>query len=285
MSGSPGCGCLPSGLSAIQHNRVVGNSFRLPGSDSDDSDDDVLSVGAVRPLTTAASQGGAGMMNDCRLHADSMDDVLSVGAMAPKNCHETCCAQLDDFDWVVPPYEPVMVLPGREMNVEIPDVGGDICVVPDEFPLVVDKTAEELLSSPLVIQTGPQVGCDPDLCLSKRNTEVDIVDIRRDIRKLSGVCPVMFDETAAVTMTLPVKVEMGSQVQEDPDVVWTERIMDLSNLDVSRDIQVLTDVDLLIIDGSDTGPLPFPVVVNTETQVDVRWEVTLGVAPSVVGCG
>ena len=32
-----------------QWNRVVGNSFRLPRSDSDDSDNDVLSVGAVRP--------------------------------------------------------------------------------------------------------------------------------------------------------------------------------------------------------------------------------------------
>ena len=95
----------------------------------------------------------------------------------------------------------------------------------------------------------------------------------------------MFDESAAVTMTLPVKVEMGSQVEEDPDVVWTERIMDLSDLDVDHDIQVLTDVDPLIIDGSDTGPLPFPVVVNTETQVDVRWEATLGVVPSVGGCG
>ena len=50
-------------------------------------------------------------MDDCRLHADSMDDVLSVGAWVPKNRHRTCCARLDDFDWVVPPYKPDMVLP------------------------------------------------------------------------------------------------------------------------------------------------------------------------------
>ena len=40
-----------------QRNRVVGNSFRLPCSDSDESDDDVLSVGTVWPLTTAAPLG------------------------------------------------------------------------------------------------------------------------------------------------------------------------------------------------------------------------------------
>ena len=100
-----------------QWNRVVGNSFRLPCSDSDDSDDDVLSVGAVRPLTTAAPLGGTIMVDDCRLLADSMDDVLSVGAWAPENRHGTRCARLDDFDWVVPPYEPDMVLPGREMKI------------------------------------------------------------------------------------------------------------------------------------------------------------------------
>ena len=96
-----------------QRSGVVGNSFRLPCSDSDDSDDDVLSVGAVRPLTTAAPLGGARMMDDCRLHADSKDNVLSVGAWAPMSRHGMCCVRFDDFDWVVSPYDPDMVLPGR----------------------------------------------------------------------------------------------------------------------------------------------------------------------------
>ena len=100
-----------------QQSRVVGNSFRLPCSDSNDSD----------------------------------ADVLSVGAWAPENRHGMCCARLYDFDWVVPPYEPDMVLPGREMNMEIPDVDRDICVLPDEFPVVVDKTAVEPLYLPVVI--------------------------------------------------------------------------------------------------------------------------------------
>ena len=46
--------------SVIQRSRVIRNSFRLPCSDSEDSDNDVLSVGAVWPLASAAPLGGAG---------------------------------------------------------------------------------------------------------------------------------------------------------------------------------------------------------------------------------
>ena len=106
-----------------QQSAAVRNSFRLPCSDSEELDDDVLSVGAVRPLATAVTLGGAGLMDDCQLHADSKDDVLSVGAWAPTNRPGTCCARLDDFDWVVPPYEPDMLLPERDMEVGVTDVG------------------------------------------------------------------------------------------------------------------------------------------------------------------
>ena len=50
-----------------------------------------------------------------------------------------CCARLDDFDWVVPPYEPDLVLPGRNVDVGVTDVGRD--VLPDVFPVVVRETA------------------------------------------------------------------------------------------------------------------------------------------------
>ena len=85
----------------------------------------MLSVGAVRPLATAAPLAGAGLMDDCQLHV-SRDDVLSVGAWASLNGPGMCCAQLDDFDGVVPPYEPDMLLPGRDMEVGVTDVGQDI---------------------------------------------------------------------------------------------------------------------------------------------------------------
>ena len=69
-----------------QRNRVVGNSSRLPCSDSDDSDDDVLLVGAVRPLTSAAPLGGTERLDDCRLQADSLDVIgrgLGLGLGEP----------------------------------------------------------------------------------------------------------------------------------------------------------------------------------------------------------
>ena len=64
----------------------------------------------------------------------------------------------------------------------------------------------------------------------------------------------MFDVTAAVPMTLPVDEEKDSQVEEGPDVL-SGRDMDMGDPDVGRDIQVLTDVGPMMIDGSDTGLL------------------------------
>ena len=155
--------------------------------------------------------------------------------------------------------------------------------MPDEFP--VDKTAVEPLFLPVVGKTGPQVGCDSDLYLSERYMEVDIVDTRRDIRNLPGVVPVMFDKMGTIPITLPVDEEKDSKIEEGPDMVWTGRDMDMGDPDVGRDIQVLMDVVPMMIDGSDNGSLSLPVVANTETQVDVRWEATLEVVPFVVGCG
>ena len=40
-------------METVTQSGTVRNSFRLPCSDSEESDDDVLSVGAVRPLATA----------------------------------------------------------------------------------------------------------------------------------------------------------------------------------------------------------------------------------------
>ena len=89
---------------------VVRKNVHLSCSDSQESDDDVQSVGAVRPLVTVAPLGVAGLINDCQLHVDSNDDVLSVGTWAPKNRPAMCCARLDDFDWVVPDCDPDTLL-------------------------------------------------------------------------------------------------------------------------------------------------------------------------------
>ena len=120
-------------------------SFRLPCCDSDNSDDDVLPAGPIRPLLTAASLGGARRDDDCRLQVDSLNDELSVETWAAENRHETCCARLDYFDWVVPPYDLDMRLPKAELDEESSDVERDVCDVLDEVPVGIDKVAVEPL--------------------------------------------------------------------------------------------------------------------------------------------
>ena len=71
---------------------AVRKDVRLSCSDSEVSDDDVLSVGAVRPLQTAAPLGGAGLKDDRQPYFDSDNDVLSVGARVPMNRPAMCCA-------------------------------------------------------------------------------------------------------------------------------------------------------------------------------------------------
>ena len=59
----------------------------------------------------------------------------------------------------------------------------------------------------------------------------------------------------------------------------------MDDTDVNRDIRLLTDVCPMMIEESATVPLSLPVVVDTETQVDVRWETTSAVVPFGDGCG
>ena len=106
---------------------AVRKYVRLLCSDSEESDNDVLSVGAVRPLTTAAPLGGAGMMDDCQQRADATDDVFSMGARGPMDRPGMCCAWLDDFDWVVPHYDPDTLLSGRDMEVGVADQSAYTC--------------------------------------------------------------------------------------------------------------------------------------------------------------
>ena len=112
---------------------------------------------------------------------------------------------------MVLPDAPDIIVPGQELDVEF-QMSIKICVLPDELPVVVDRTTIELL--PVVVQTRPQVVCHLDLDLSERYVEVDVVDTRRDIQNLPGVVPEML---AALPLTLPVDEEMDSQVEERPD--------------------------------------------------------------------
>ena len=132
-----------------------------------------------------------------------------------------------------------------------------------------DKTAVVPMTLPVDEEMGPQVDDDLD--------DPDIADIRRDVRNLPYMFPVRFDKSAAVPMSLPVDVEMGPQVDDDPDVILTGREMEVSDTDVGRDIRVLTDACPSMFEESATVPLSLSVVVNMETQVDVRWETTVAI--------
>ena len=105
-----------------QRAMAVGDGFRLPCSDSDESDDDVLSVGPMRPLLTAASLDGTRRDDDCRLQVDSLSDEWSVESWAVENRHGTCCALLDDFDWVIPSCDLVGRLARPEGDEELSDI-------------------------------------------------------------------------------------------------------------------------------------------------------------------
>ena len=99
-------------------------------------------------------------------------------AWAVENRHETCCARLDNFDWVVPPYNLDMILPRPELDEESSDVERD---VPDEFPVGIDKAAVEPLCLPEVVLTRQQVGFDPDLPLPVDTGKVSLVEDGLDV--------------------------------------------------------------------------------------------------------
>ena len=90
---------------------VVDHGVRPPCSDSDESDDDVLSVGPMRPLLPAASLGGARGYDDAMIQAHSLRDEWSVDSWTAGNHYGTSCAQLDNFDWVMVAGYPVGFLP------------------------------------------------------------------------------------------------------------------------------------------------------------------------------
>ena len=226
------------------------------------------------------------MDDDCQIQADSLNDVLSVEAWAAENRHETCCARLNNFDWVVPPYDLAIlprILPRPELNEESSDVERDIYDVRDEFSVGIDKTAVEPLCLPVVVQTRPQVGCDPDLPLpvdkgkeslvedgpdiifSGRKLNVKISDVSRGICVVPDQFPVVVPKKAveplvlpvvvmtrsqadcASALTLPVDEEKNSQVEEGPDML-SGRVMDMGDLDVERSNQVLLEV-VPFVDG------------------------------------
>ena len=125
---------------------MVGHGVRLPCSDSDESEDDVLSIGPMRPMVTAAPLGGAG----------GHEDEWSVNSWTAGDRNGTSCAQLDNFDWVMLAGYPVGKMHGPEEDVSLSDTVPDVCDVPNEFPVDMETVAIQSLFFAVVVQTRPQ---------------------------------------------------------------------------------------------------------------------------------
>ena len=161
---------------------MVGRDFRLPCSDSDDSDDDA--VYAER--------------HDEEVRQISLRNVWSADSWtADDSCGEGC-AQLDDFNWVLQADDQVGDIPAPESQVDLSDNESDVDdVALDTVPVrMTTTTAVESACPPVVAQTRPKEGFDPAS--------------PRRLRRGRGV--LMEDSTVAVD-TRPISIA------QDPDVV------------------------------------------------------------------
>ena len=141
----------------------------------------MLSIGPMRPVVTAAPLGGARGQDHGMIQANSLRDEWSVDLWTAEDRCGTCCAQLDNFDWVIPAGDLVGGLPILEEDDGLSDIEPDVCDVPDEFPVPMETAAVESLCFPVVVQTRPQGGCDPVLplpvCKGQDFLAVDVSDV------------------------------------------------------------------------------------------------------------
>ena len=145
---------------------------------------------------------------------------------------------------MVPPYVPDLVLPRRDRDVGATDVGPVVrWLLRRNYRLSVNRTG----------------GC-PNVRWWRLLMFAEISDV------LPDAFPVM--------LTSHLDLEMGPQANEAPDGVMTGWSMMSDDTDVIWNIQFLTDVCPVMLEDSATEPVSLPVVVNTETQFDVRWEFT-----------
>ena len=138
------------------------------------------------------------------------------------------------------------------------DIGCDVRSLPDAVPAVFDMAAAVPLALPVIVETGPQVGCYSDLVLSGGDMEMDDTDVNRD--------------SATVPLSWPVVVDTETQV----DVRWetTSAVVPFGDgcgrpagwLD-SEDVCDVPDEFPVGIEVAAVEPLCFHVVVQTRPQV------------------
>ena len=118
----------------------------------------------------------------------------------------------------------------------------------DEFPVSVNMTAVEPLGLPVVVQTRPQVSCDPNLTLpveegKDSQLNVEIADVSREICVVPDEFPVFVATMAVQPLVLPVVVMMRPQAGCEPVLTLT--------VDEEKNSQVEDGSDML--SGRDLG--------------------------------
>ena len=268
---------------------VVGRGLRLPCSDSDDSDDDVLSVGPLQPVVTAAPLGGAQGHDDEVLQIKPLNEWSVDSWTVDDSCGEGC-AQLDNFNWFIHANNRVGGLPAPELRVDLPDSENDVYdVVPEPFLVQMETTAVESLCPPVVAQTRLKGGGDPvsprrlgrgrDVLTedspavvdSRRESIVQDTDVVGGIYVMPDCIPTVVPKSAAVlhaastiaqtrprggcgsNLLLPVDRSIELLDNDAPDVLISGR----------EPAERVSDV------GSDvcTVPNQLPVVVSVQTVV------------------
>ena len=165
-------------------------AFQYPCYNLDESDDDVLSVGAVRPLPKTASINEAEIVDVSQRQTDVVDDVLFLRNQGLMDSLGTCCARMDDFDWVASPYARNLGLAERDVDVGVPDISRKVSEVPVALPVLADVTVRNPVLWPLITRTEPQVDCVSVELLPDRGSAM-ITDVCRDFSCSPDMGPVM----------------------------------------------------------------------------------------------
>ena len=198
---------------------AVGRGVRSPWFDSEESEDDILLVGPMRPLLFAAPLGGARGHDDDMIQANSLRDEWSVDSWSTEDRNGTSWAQLDNFDWVMPAGYPVGVFPRLEEDDSLSDIEPDVCDVPN-VPIRSETAAVEPLCFPVVVQMRPQGDCgpgwpllmgkgwdflagdEPQVIVSGRESKFAESDVSHEICVVSNQFPVVMPRLAVVPLAV-----------------------------------------------------------------------------------
>ena len=117
---------------------------------------------------------------------------------------------------------PEVIVSGQESIIPDPDVRCEICVIPDQLPVVVPKSAAVPLAVSVVTQTRPRGGCGsnlllpvdmsiepldvdgPDVVISGRESTVMISDVGCDICVEPDQLPVVVSKEAVGSLASTV---------------------------------------------------------------------------------